>query len=108
VQPQKLALPIGPDADAEHDRGHPHGALPTHLRRCIIAQLHRVKEHKGTCLPVQRALRPRIDLFVQPFAEAGHGRAGTLTAAELGGDLLDAARGDPLSRSHEIYAHHLH
>jgi len=107
VQPQELALPIGPDADAEHDGGRPHGALATDLRRCIVAQLHRVKEHKGVRLPIQRALRPRIDLFVEVFAETRDRRSGKLATAKLGGDLLDTAGGDALSRSHEIYVHHL-
>jgi len=47
-------------------------------------------------------------LFVEAFAETRDRRSGKLPAAEFGGDLLDATRGDALSRSHEIYVHHLH
>jgi len=31
MQPQELALPIGADADAEHDGGRPHGSLAANL-----------------------------------------------------------------------------
>jgi hypothetical protein len=42
-----------------------------------------------------------MDLFVEVFAESRDRRPGKLPAAELGRDLLDAARGNALH-------HHLH
>jgi len=67
MQPEELALPIGSYSDAQHDGGRPHGALATDL------DLQCVKEHERVGLPVQRALRPGINLFVEPFAETRDG-----------------------------------
>ena len=80
--------------------------------RCTLRDVSRSsawrRRLKRILLLVERTLVPGLDPYAQLLAEPAHRALREGGGAELFGDLRHLARRDALSRSHEIYVHHLH
>lgn len=58
MQPEEFSLSIRPDVDANHDGGGSHRVFVTDL------DLQCIEKHERVRLPVERALRPGVDLLI--------------------------------------------